>query len=56
MWICRAGCGGGSVFDYEMAMTGESYGELLHRLAFGLGIEVNRKNDAKDKLTFGEEG
>jgi hypothetical protein len=55
MWICRSGCGGGSAFDYEMNATGECYSEVLHRLAFDLGIEINRKNDAKDKLKFGEE-
>lgn len=43
LWICRAGCGGGSAFDYEMAMTGESFGEVLNRLAWELGIELQPK-------------
>jgi hypothetical protein len=55
LWICRSGCGAGSAFDYEMAVTGQSYSEVLHRLAWDLGIELNSKSDAKVKMKFMEE-
>ena len=54
LWLCRGGCGGGSVFDYEMGITGESYSEVLHRLAYDTGVEFKKK-PAKAKMSFAEE-
>ena len=55
LWICRSGCGGGTAFDYEMAVTGESYRDLLHRWAWDLGIELDKPSDAKEKMSFMED-
>jgi len=55
IWKCFSRCGTGSLFDYEMAMTGESYSEVLHRLAYDLGIEFTMNDTSRDKMTFKEE-